>query len=100
MCHEWISGSIGLWLLVSALTLATGDRSDLLNCLLIGTVLICVGGWAGITYGRWHDWIIAGLGVWMIISGKIIPRIYRLREINYIVAALVVMVVSSWHCFF
>jgi hypothetical protein len=47
-----------------------------------------------------HDWIIVGLGIWMMISGKIIPGIYRLREINYISAALVVTVASSWHCFF
>jgi len=48
----------------------------------------------------WHDWIIAGLGIWMIISGKIISGIYRLRKINYISAALVATVGSSWHCFF
>jgi hypothetical protein len=100
MCHEWISGSIGLWLFVSAFTLATGDRGNLINCLLIGTALICVGGWAGISYGMWHDWIIAGLGIWIMISGKIIPSIYRLREINYIAAALVVTIGSSWYCFF
>jgi hypothetical protein len=100
MCHELISGSIGLWLLVSAFTLATGDRSNLINCLLVGIVLIGVGSWAGISYGMWHDWIIAGLGIWMMISGKILSRIYRLREINYIGAALVVTIASSWHCFF
>ena len=36
----------------------------------------------------------------MIVSGKIIPKTYRIRSINYIVAALVVMVAGSWHCFF
>ena len=71
MCHEWISGSMGLWLLVSAFTLATVDRSNLINCLLVGIVLIGVGSWAGINYGMWHDWIIAGLGIWMMISGTI-----------------------------
>jgi hypothetical protein len=100
MCHEWISGSIGLWLLVSAFTLATGARDDFINCLLIGTALICIGVWAGVSYGMWHDWIIAVLGIWMIVSGKIIPKTYRIRSINYIAAALVVMVASSWYCFF
>ena len=96
MCHEWISGSMGLWLPVSAFTLATGDRGDLINCLLIGIVLIGVGGWAGISYGMLHDWIIVGLGIWMMISGKIIPGIYLLREINYIGAAIAVTIASSW----
>jgi len=100
MCHEWISAGMGLWLLASAFALAAGDRIDLINCLLIGTILLCVGIWAGVSYGQWHDWIIAGLGVWMIVSGKIIPKTYRIRSINYIVAALVVMVAGSWHCFF
>ena len=100
MCHEWISGSIGLWLLASAFTLTASNRGNLINCLLIGNVLICVGAWAGISYGKWHDWVFAGLGVWVIISGKIIPGTYRLRTINYIVAALIVMIAGSWHCFF
>jgi hypothetical protein len=100
MCHEWISASIGLWLLASAFALPAGDRIDLINCLLIGIILVGVGLYAGVSYGRWHDWIIAGLGVWVIVSGKIIPKTYRIRSINYIVAALVVMVAGSWHCFF
>jgi hypothetical protein len=100
MCHEWISAGIGLWLLASAFALATGDRVDLINGLLAGTILICVGVYAGLSHGRWHDWIISGLGVWMIVSGKIMPKTYRIRSINYIFAALVVMVVGSWHCYF
>ena len=100
MCHEWISASIGLWLLASAFALATGDRVDLINGLLIGIILLCVGVWAGVSYGSWHDWFVAGLGGWMIVSGKIIPKTCRMRSINYIAAALVVMVAGSWHCFF
>jgi len=55
ICHEWISAGIGLGLVAFAVALATGDRTDLINCLLAGTILLGIGVWAGANHGQWHD---------------------------------------------
>jgi hypothetical protein len=100
MCHDCFYGFIGLWLLLSVLAIAPYPRSNLVNHLLAGVILVGLAGWAGFTYGKWLDWTVSAVGAWLILSGFLFATIPRISRINCVASGLFLILASFWPFYF
>ena len=96
MCHDCFYGFIGLWLLISALVIAPLPKASLVSNMICGAVLAGLAAWAGIVYGKWMDWVVAALGVWLIFSGAALASFPRLNRINALATGLLIILGSFW----
>ena len=88
MWQGWISGIIGLWLIVSGI-IGKGLEAQW-NYLIAGIVLAVLGAW---TYKHWQS-ILTGLGgIWLIISGLVASL---MAPVNLIIVGLIVAVLGFW----
>ncbi len=96
MWQGWISGILGLWLLVSAFTVAGNKTGDLTNDLILGIVFLILGIWAGIIHKSWQSWVVAVIGTWMVIAGLWFPASYGGNLANDLIMGAVVAIAGFW----
>jgi hypothetical protein len=96
MWQAWINAIIGLWFIVVAFTFVGSETFNTTNGLITGLILLVLGIWAAVKYRGWKNWIVAILGVWMIVSGFWFPSIYVATVGNDIVAGAVIIILSLW----
>jgi hypothetical protein len=96
MWQAWINAIIGLWFIAVAFTFVRSETFNTINGLITGLILLILGIWAAVKYGGWKNWIIALIGIWMIISGFWFPSNYIATVGNDIVAGAVIIILSLW----
>jgi len=96
MWQAWINAIIGLWFIAVAFTFVRSETFNTINGLITGLILLILGIWAAVKYGGWKNWIIALIGIWMIISGFWFPSNYVTTVGNDIVAGAVIIILSLW----
>ncbi|MGQ9778179.1 MAG: SPW repeat domain-containing protein, partial [Thermodesulfobacteriota bacterium] len=67
MWQAWINAILGLWFIVAAFIIAASRAANITNNLITGIVLVILGIWAAVSYKGWKNWVVALIGVWMII---------------------------------
>ncbi|MGQ9510044.1 MAG: hypothetical protein ACUVTN_11730, partial [Thermodesulfobacteriota bacterium] len=58
--------------------------------------LVILGIWAAVSYKGWKNWVVALIGVWMIIAGFWFPDNYVATVGNDTVAGTVIIILSLW----
>lgn len=96
MWQAWISGILGLWLIVSAFIVAGSKTACLINSLTTGVLLIILGIWTALRYKYWQSWVVALAGAWMIAAGLLFPANYSGSLASNIVAGVVVIIAALW----
>jgi len=96
MWQAWINAILGLWFIVAAFIFAGGKTFNITNGLITGIILLILGIWAAVSYKGWKNWVIAIIGVWMVVSGFWFPASYVATVANDIVAGAAIIILSLW----
>jgi hypothetical protein len=96
MWQAWINAILGLWLIVAAFTLAGGQTFNTTNAFITGIIFLILGIWAAVSYKSWKNWVVALIGVWMIIAGFWFPSNYIATVGNDIFAGAAIIILSLW----
>ena len=96
MWQAWINAIIGLWFIVVAFTFVRDESFNSTNGLITGLILLVLGIWAAVKYKSWKNWVVAILGVWMIVSGFWFPSSYVATVGNDIFAGAAIIILSLW----
>ena len=96
MWQAWVNTIIGLWFIVATFIIAGSKTANITSNLIAGIILVILSIWVSIRYKGWKNWIIALIGIWMIISGFWFPSNYVTTVGNDIVAGAVIIILSLW----
>lgn len=96
MWQAWINAILGLWFIVAAFIIAGSRTANITNGLVIGVVLLILGICAAVSYTGWKNWVVAIIGVWMVVSGFWFPSSHVATLTNDIVAGAVIIILSLW----
>jgi len=96
MWQAWVNAILGLWFIVAAFIIAGSKTANITSNLIAGIILVILGIWASVRYKGWKNWVVALIGVWMIISGFWFPSHYIATVGNDIVAGAVIIILSLW----
>jgi len=99
MWQAWMNAILGLWFIVAAFIIAGSKTANITNGLVIGVVLLILGIWAAVSYKCWKNWVVAIIGVWMIVSGFWFPANYVASAANDIIGGAVIIILSIWAVF-
>ena len=99
MWQAWINVILGLWFIVAAFTIAASKTANITNNLITGIILVILGIWAAVSYKGWKNWVVAIIGVWMIVSGFWFPANYVASAANDIIGGPVIIILSIWAVF-
>ena len=96
MWQAWINAILGLWFIVASFTIAGSKTANMTNGLITGIVLVILGIWAAVSYKGWKNWVVAIIGVWMVVSGFWFPASYVATVGNDIIGGAVIILLSLW----
>jgi hypothetical protein len=91
---------LGLWLIIAPFVLGcTSYRHSEWNSIVVGVIVAALAAiriWGGRS-ASWLSWIIAALGLWMIVS----PWIYSNSDVNAIlwndiIVGVIILVLGAW----
>jgi F0F1-type ATP synthase membrane subunit a len=99
MWQAWLNAILGLWFIVAAFIIAASKTANMTSNLIAGIIVVILGVWASVRYKGWKNWVVALIGVWMIISGFWFPGNYVATVGNDIVAGTVIIILSTWAVF-
>jgi len=68
MFHGWITGVLGIWLIVASFIVTGGEINNLANDLIVGLIVAVAGLSAFITRRVWLGLVTGILAIWLIFS--------------------------------
>ena len=96
MWQAWVNAIQGLWFIVAAFIIAGIKTANITNNLIIGIILLILSIWAAVRYKGWKTWVVALIGVWIIIAGFWFPGSYVATMGNDVVAGVAIIILSLW----
>jgi len=86
--EDWASMGLGLLIVISPwLTERPPTEAALLNTMIVGLLVLCIGALELAFLRRWEEWIELALGVWLVIS----PWLFGYSQLALITSAHVVL---------
>jgi hypothetical protein len=96
MWQAWLNAILGFWFIVAAFIIAASKTANNTNNLITGIIVVILGVWAAVRYKGWKNWVVALIGIWMIIAGFWFPGNYVATVGNDTVAGTVIIILSLW----
>lgn len=92
MWQGWVTGVIGIWLIVSGIV-GAGLHAQW-NYIIPGVVMAVFGFWM---FKVWQSIVAGVLGLWMIVSGIVLTNL--MNPLNMIIVGIVTAGLSFWESF-
>lgn len=96
MWQAWVNAILGLWFILAASIIAGNKAANTMSNLIAGLLLMLLSIWASIRYRGWKNWLLALIGLWMIIAGFWFPDNYIATVGNDTVGGTVIIILSLW----
>ncbi len=96
MWQAWVNAILGLWFIVAAFIIAGNKTANTISSLVAGIILMLLSIWAFIRYRGWKNWLLAIIGLWMIVAGFWFPDNYVAIVGNDTVGGTVIIILSLW----
>jgi hypothetical protein len=105
--QDWINALLGAWVFVSPWVFqqATGTHSDMSeaaalaawNLWVVGITLAVVAAMALLAFRSWEEWLVVGLGVWLLLSPWLLGfNVLHALRLNAVVTGALVVLFACW----
>ncbi len=94
--QDWLSGLIGLWLVATPWVLVTPAGAVTWNFMAVGLAVAILAASELNMFQPWKEWVIAALGVWLLLAPRIMSFQGNEAIWNSAVCGVVIIALAGW----